>query len=185
MHNGNLINKDEVRNALIEEGAIFQSSMDTENIIHLIARSHKDRLRYRIMEALNVIKGAYSLVIQSRKKMFAIRDKYGVRPLSLGRLEDGGYIVASETCALIWLGAKFIRDVRPGEMLIFDEDQKGFESIQVFESEPRICAFEYIYFGRPDSINTKGKKRYIGGLKKRNGGEALGQRKSNYSKGWI
>ncbi len=159
VHNGNLINKDDVRKELIEEGAIFQSSMDTENIIHLIARSHKDSLRERIMEALEKIKGAYCLLIQSRKKMFAIRDRYGVRPLSLGQLEDGGYIVASETCAFDLVGAKFIRDVRPGEMIVFDQDKKGYESLQIFESEPRICAFEYIYFARPDSV-IEGKSVY-------------------------
>ncbi len=152
VHNGNLVNKDEVRQELINEGAIFQSQMDTENIIHLIARSHEEHLKDRIIEALNVIKGAYCLLIQSRHKMFAIRDRYGVRPLSLGKLEDGGYIVSSETCAFDLVGAKFIRDVKPGEMIIFDEEKEGFESIQLFEPDPRICAFEFIYFARPDSI---------------------------------
>jgi len=152
VHNGNLINKDEVRQALIEEGAIFQSTMDTENIIHLIARSHKEHLRDRIIEAMSIIKGAYCLLIQSRHKMFAIRDKYGVRPLSLGRLQDGGYIIASETCAFDLVGAEFIRDVKPGEMIVFDNEKEGFESLQLFEPEPRICAFEFIYFARPDSV---------------------------------
>ena len=159
VHNGNLINKDEVRNALIDEGAIFQSEMDTENIIHLIARSQEEHLRDRIIEALNIVKGAYCLIIQSRHKMFAIRDKYGVRPFCLGRLEDGGYIVSSETCAFDLVGAEFIRDVRPGEMIIFDKDKKGFESIQLFEPTPRVCAFEYIYFARPDSV-IEGKSVY-------------------------
>lgn len=159
VHNGNLINKDEVRNALIEEGAIFQSMMDTENIIHLIARSHEEHLKDRIIESLNVIKGAYCLLIQGRNKMFAIRDKYGVRPLSLGRLDDGGYIVASETCAFDLVGAHFIRDIRPGEMLIFDNAKEDYESIQLFEPEPRICAFEFIYFARPDSV-IEGKSVY-------------------------
>ena len=85
-----------MRSTLIEQGAIFQSSMDTENIVHLIARSQKKRLKDRIIEALGIIKGAYCLCIQSRSKMFAIRDRYGVRPFSLGRLKDGGYIVSSE-----------------------------------------------------------------------------------------
>jgi len=159
VHNGNLVNKDEVRSRLIEEGAIFQSSMDTENIIHLIARSQEKRLQERIVEALKAIKGAYSLLIQSRHKMFAIRDRYGVRPLSLGKLPDGGFIVASETCAFDLVGAKFIRDVKPGEMLIFEEGKKAFKSIQLFEPDPRICAFEYIYFARPDSI-IEGKNVY-------------------------
>ncbi len=150
-HNGNLINKEEVRRRLIEEGAIFQSYMDTENIIHLIARSQKDHLQDRITEALDQIKGAYCLVIQSRKKMFAIRDRYGVRPLSLGKFEKGGYIVASETCAFELVGAKFVRDVRPGEMLIFEKGKEP-ESIQLYEPDPHPCAFEYIYFARPDSV---------------------------------
>ena len=159
VHNGNLVNKNEVRSRLIEEGAIFQSSMDTENIIHLIARSQEKRLQERIVEALKAIKGAYALLIQSRHKMFAIRDRYGVRPLSLGKLPDGGFIVASETCAFDLVGAKFIRDVKPGEMLIFEEGKKAFKSIQLFEPDPRICAFEYIYFARPDSI-IEGKNVY-------------------------
>ncbi|WP_458700739.1 amidophosphoribosyltransferase [Sulfurospirillum sp. 1307] len=159
VHNGNLVNKNEVRNALIEEGAIFQSSMDTENIIHLIARSHKEHLQDRIVEALNVIKGAYCLCIQSRTKLFAIRDRYGVRPLSLGKLPDGGYIVASETCAFDLVGAEFIRDVRPGEMMIFERGSDEYKSIQLFEPDPHICAFEYIYFARPDS-DIEGKNVY-------------------------
>jgi len=151
VHNGNLINKDEVREKLIKEGAIFQSDMDTENIIHLIARSQKESLEERIMEALDDIKGAYCIIIQSRTKMFVVRDKYGVRPLSLGKFPNGGYIVASETCAFDLVGAEFVRDVNPGEMLIFRKGEEP-ESIQVYEPDPRPCAFEYIYFARPDSV---------------------------------
>ena len=151
VHNGNLTNKDEIRQMLIKEGAIFQSDMDTENIIHLIARSQANTLEERIKEALSYIKGAYCLIIQSRTKMFVIRDKYGVRPLCLGEFENGGYIVASETCALDLVGAKYIRDVRPGEMLIFRKGQEP-QSIQLYESDPHPCAFEYIYFARPDSV---------------------------------
>lgn len=159
VHNGNLINKNEVRAKLTEEGAIFQSSMDTENILHLIARSQEQRLQDRIVEALHVIKGAYSLVILSRQKMYAIRDKYGIRPLSLGKFPDGGFIVASETCAFDLVGAEFVRDVKPGEMLIFEEGKKAPTSIQLFEPDQHICAFEYIYFARPDSI-IEGKNVY-------------------------
>ena len=151
VHNGNLINKDEVRQKLIDEGAIFQSYMDTENLIHLIARSQKTSLKSRIKEALEDIKGAYCFIIQSRKKMFAIRDRYGVRPLSLGKFENGGYIVSSETCAFELVGAKFVRDVKPGEMLIFEKGEEP-KSIQLYEPKPRPCAFEYIYFARPDSV---------------------------------
>ena len=159
VHNGNLVNKKEVRESLVKNGAIFQSNMDTENILHLIAKSSAPKLKDRIIEALKEIKGAYCLLIMSRKKVFAVRDAYGVRPLSIGRLKDGGYIVASETCAFDLLGASFVRDVEPGEMIIFEEGKDSFESIKIFESEPRICAFEYIYFARPDSV-IEGKSVY-------------------------
>lgn len=152
VHNGNLINKHEVRNELIDKGAIFQTDMDTENIIHLIAKSQKDALVDRIKDMLSKIEGAYCLAIQSRKKMFVIRDRFGIRPLSLAKLKDGGYIVASETCAFELAGATFIRDVKPGEMLTFEEG-KAPKSEMVFENiDFRPCAFEYIYFARPDSI---------------------------------
>jgi len=159
VHNGNLINKNEVRSSLIKQGSIFQSNMDTENIIHLIARSKQDRLKDRIIEALKIVKGAYCMCIQSRTKMFAIRDKYGVRPFSLGRLKDGGYIVSSETCAFDLVGATFVRDIKPGEMIIFEKGCDEYKSIQLFEPDPHICAFEYIYFARPDS-DIEGKNVY-------------------------
>jgi len=153
VHNGNLINKKEVRDELIKQGAIFATSMDTENVVHLIARSQEKNLKDRIIKALEKIKGAYCFIIQSRTKMFVIRDKYGVRPLSLGKLESGGYVVASETCAFDLVKAKFVRDIRPGEMLIFDKELPGdMKSIQLYESDYRPCAFEYIYFARPDSV---------------------------------
>ena len=158
-HNGNLVNKNEVREQLIDRGAIFQTGMDTENIVHLIAKSQEDKLEARIKDMLTKIKGAYCLAIQSRKKMFVIRDRFGIRPLSLGRLPDGGWIVASETCAFDLVGAEFIRDVRPGEMLTFEGEKEPY-SEQIFESDYRPCAFEYIYFARPDSI-IDGKNVYI------------------------
>jgi len=150
-HNGNLTNKYEVRDQLIERGAIFQTGMDTENIVHLIAKSSQDKLSDRIKDMLSKIEGAYCLVIQSRTKMFVVRDRYGIRPLSLGKLKNGGYIVASETCAFDLVGAEFIRDVKPGEMLTFHEGQEPLSEI-IFEADPHPCAFEYIYFARPDSI---------------------------------
>ena len=158
-HNGNLVNKNEVREQLIDRGAIFQTGMDTENIVHLIAKSQEEKLEARIKDMLTKIKGAYCLAIQSRKKMFVIRDRFGIRPLSLGRLPDGGWIVASETCAFDLVGAEFIRDVRPGEMLIFEGEKEPY-SEQIFESDYRPCAFEYIYFARPDSI-IDGKNVYV------------------------
>ena len=149
-HNGNLTNKLEVREDLIAKGAIFQTYMDTENIIHLIAKSQKDKLVDRIKDAIDKIEGAYCLIIQSRTKMFVIRDRYGIRPLSIGQLPDGGYIVASETCAFELVGAKFIRDVEPGEMITFDNN--GYTSEQLYKPDYHPCAFEYIYFARPDSV---------------------------------
>jgi amidophosphoribosyltransferase len=156
-HNGNLTNKLEVREDLIANGAIFQTYMDTENIIHLIAKSQKDKLVDRIKDAVDKIEGAYCLIIQSRKKMFVIRDRFGIRPLSIGQLPDGGYIVASETCAFELVGAKFIRDVKPGEMITFDKN--GYSSEQLYTPDYHPCAFEYIYFARPDS-NIDGKNVY-------------------------
>jgi len=119
---------------------------------------------------LDKIEGAYCLAIQSRSKMFVIRDKYGIRPLSLGRLPDGGWIVASETCAFDLVGAKFVRDVRPGEMLTFEEGREP-HSEQLFEPDYHPCAFEYIYFARPDSI-IDGKNVY---QKRLNMGRKLAQ----------
>ncbi len=150
VHNGNLTNAEEIRAKLIDQGAIFQTFMDTENLIHLIAKSEKRKLLDRIIDAVGKIEGAFSLVFLSRTKMFAMRDRHGFRPLSLGKLPGGGYIVASETCAFDLVGAKFIRDVEPGELLIFDEGKKP-ESIKVFEPTPKHCIFEYVYFARPDS----------------------------------
>ena len=149
VHNGNLTNAKEVRRELIKEGAIFQTFMDTENMIHLIARSQKEHLYDRIIEALQRIEGAYSMVILSRKKMFAMRDPHGFRPLSMAKLGDG-WVVASETCAFDLIGAEYVRDVRPGELVVFEEGKEP-RSIQVFEPTPHKCIFEYIYFARPDS----------------------------------
>ncbi|EQB39337.1 amidophosphoribosyltransferase [Sulfurimonas hongkongensis] len=150
VHNGNLTNADEIRNRLIEKGAIFQTFMDTENLIHLIAKSEQKKLLARIIDAVQRIEGAFSLVFLSRTKMFAMRDRHGFRPLSLGLLPNGGYIVASETCAFDLVGAEFIRDVEPGELLIFEEGKEP-KSIKIFEPTPKHCIFEYVYFSRPDS----------------------------------
>jgi amidophosphoribosyltransferase len=151
VHNGNLTNAQEVRDALIKKGAIFQTFMDTENLIHLIAKSSQEKLIDRIIDAVQRIEGAFSLVFLSRSKMFAMRDRHGFRPLSLGRLPNGGYIVASETCAFDLVSATFIRDVEPGELLIFEKGKKP-RSIKVFEPTPKHCIFEYVYFARPDSF---------------------------------
>ncbi|WP_321468991.1 amidophosphoribosyltransferase [Halarcobacter sp.] len=175
VHNGNLINKEEVRQELIDNGAIFQTGMDTENLIHLIAKCKEGRLRDRITSALEKTIGAYCFIIQSRNKQFVIRDRYGIRPLSLGKLKTGGYIVASETCAFELVDAEFVRDINPGEMLIFSKKAEP-ESIQLFEPEFRPCAFEYVYFARPDS-EIDGKNVYN---TRENMGKALAQNdKSN------
>lgn len=150
VHNGNLTNAEEIRNRLIDKGAIFQTFMDTENLIHLIAKSEQRKLLDRIIDAVQRIEGAFSLLFLSRTKMFAMRDRFGFRPLSLGKLPNGGYIVASETCAFDLVGAEFVRDVEPGELLIF-ENNKEPKSIKVFEPTPKHCIFEYVYFARPDS----------------------------------
>ena len=168
VHNGNLTSAAEVRTALIEKGAIFQTFMDTENLIHLIAKSSKDKLVDRIIDAVQRIEGAFSLVFLSRTKMFAMRDRFGFRPLSLGRLPNGGYIVASETCAFDLVGATFVRDVEPGELLIFEKD-KAPQSIKVYEPTPKHCIFEYVYFARPDSL-VYGQSVY---KMRKNMGEAL------------
>ncbi len=157
VHNGNLTNAQTIRKKLIDKGAIFQTFMDTENLIHLIAKSDERKLLARIIDGIKKIEGAYSLVFLSRTKMFAMRDPHGFRPLSLGRVGDG-YVVSSETCAFDLIGAKFIRDVKPGELLIFEEG-KAPRSIELFKPTPKHCIFEYVYFARPDS-NIFGKNVY-------------------------
>ena len=158
VHNGNLVNAKEIRDELIKIGAIFQSNMDTENLIHLIAKNYqKSTLKERIIDAVKKIKGAFSLIILSRSKMFAIRDPFGFRPLSIGKIKSGGYIVASETCAFELVGAEFVRDVLPGEMITFENGE--IKSEMIFEPTPKQCVFEYIYFARPDS-NVFGKNVY-------------------------
>ena len=153
-HNGNLTNALTVRLDLVKEGAIFQSTSDTETILQLLAKSKKTTAIDRIVETLSQIEGAYALVILTNDKLIGIRDPFGIRPLMLGELE-GKYILASETCAFDIIGAKFIRDVENGEIIIITED--GIESIKPFQRiNPRPCIFEYIYFSRPDS--------YLGGL---------------------
>ncbi|MEA2018998.1 MAG: amidophosphoribosyltransferase [Campylobacterota bacterium] len=160
VHNGNLINKDEVRSRLIDEGSIFQTGMDTENLIHLIAKSSQDKLRDRITKSLTKVKGAYNFIIQSRSKLFVVRDPHGIRPLSIGKLRSGGWIIASETCCFDLVDADFVRDVKPGEMLIFSKNTQEPESIMLDDTkEFRPCAFEYIYFARPDS-DIDGKNVY-------------------------
>ena len=148
-HNGNLTNAYGLRRDLEQRGSIFQSTMDTEVIIHLVATSRYPGLVDRLIDALKRVNGAYSLVALSNKAMIGVRDPCGVRPLVLGVL-DGATILASESCALDIIGAKFVRDVKPGEVVVVDD--AGVVSYQPFPAETRrFCIFEYIYFSRPDS----------------------------------
>ncbi|MFO1117327.1 MAG: amidophosphoribosyltransferase [Beijerinckiaceae bacterium] len=149
-HNGNLTNGLTLRRELIRDGAIYQSTSDTEVVLHLVARSRKQRIIERFIEALRQIEGAYSLVALTNKKLIGARDPLGIRPLVIGEL-DGKYILASETVALDIIGAHFVRDVQNGEVVVITED--GIESLKPFPPQQmRPCIFEYIYFARPDSI---------------------------------
>ncbi|MBK8906819.1 MAG: amidophosphoribosyltransferase [Rhodospirillales bacterium] len=148
-HNGNLTNAMRVRKELVRRGSIFQSTMDSETIVHLIATSHYSTVVDRLIDAMRQLEGAYSLAAITRRKLIGMRDPYGVRPLVLGRL-GGAYILSSETCALDIIGAEHVRDVEPGEIVVIDE--KGLRSVRPFAKAPRrFCIFEYIYFARPDS----------------------------------
>ncbi|TCT11392.1 amidophosphoribosyltransferase [Tepidamorphus gemmatus] len=149
-HNGNLTNALTLRRRLIREGAICQSTSDTEVILHLIARSPKQKLVERFIDALQQIEGAYSLVALSNKKLIGARDPLGIRPLVLGDL-NGTPILASETCALDIIGARYVRDIGNGEVVVISRD--GIESHRPFPQQAaRPCIFEYIYFARPDSV---------------------------------
>ena len=149
-HNGNLTNAYTTRQSLVRRGCIFQSTSDTEVIIHLIATSHCSAVVERLIDALRQVEGAYSLVAMTREALIGVRDPLGVRPLVLGRIGEA-HILASETCALDIIGADFVRDVEPGEIVVIDAD--GMRSIKPFREAPsRFCIFEYIYFSRPDSM---------------------------------
>jgi amidophosphoribosyltransferase len=149
-HNGNLTNSYQVRRQLVRRGSLFQSTSDTEVIVHLIATSLKESVVERLTDALNHVEGAYSLVALSQDAVIGVRDPLGVRPLVLGKLGDAR-ILASETCALDIIGAEFVRDVAPGEIVIIGAG--GIKSLMPFErAEKRFCVFEHIYFARPDSV---------------------------------
>jgi amidophosphoribosyltransferase len=160
-HNGNLVNAQLLRGELEASGSIFQSTSDTEVIIHLIARSKEASVTGRIIEALSSVRGAYSLVFLTPDGMVVARDAMGFRPLVLGKFKNIGepaYVVASETCALDLIEADYIREIEPGEILVFNPD--GMESLKPFSPQPQAkCIFEYIYFARPDS-NLYGRNVY-------------------------
>jgi amidophosphoribosyltransferase len=149
-HNGNLTNSYRLRRQLVRRGSLFQSTSDTEVIVHLIATSLKETVVERLSDALRQVEGAYSLVALSQDALIGVRDPLGVRPLVLGKLGDA-WILASETCALDIIDAEFVRDVEPGEIVIIGP--RGVRSLRPFEPAPkRLCVFEYIYFARPDSV---------------------------------
>ena len=149
-HNGNLTNAHQLRRELIERGSIFQSSSDSECIIHLMARSIQKNLAERIKDALRRVEGAFSVVAMTRTKLIGVRDALGVRPLVLGRLGEG-WCLASETCALDIIGADFVREIEPGEMVVI-EDGKVLSTRPFSPAPSRFCIFEHVYFSRPDSI---------------------------------
>ena len=149
-HNGNLTNALLLRETLVKDGAIFRTTSDTETIVQLIAKSKRDKFIDKLIETLFQIKGGYSLILMTNKKLVGVRDPFGIRPLVIGKLNNS-FIFASETCALDIVGAKFIREVENGEIIIVENEK--LRSIKPFPNQkPRPCVFEYIYFARPDSL---------------------------------
>jgi amidophosphoribosyltransferase len=157
-HNGNLTNATTLRRSLVRRGCLFQSTTDSEVFIHLIAISLYSTVVDRLIDGLKQVIGAYSLIALTEEALLGVRDPSGVRPLILGRLESGGWVLASETCALDIVGAIFVRDIEPGEIVVIND--QGVRSIKPFTRVPeRFCIFEYIYFARPDSL-VEGKPVY-------------------------
>jgi len=149
-HNGSLVNADYLREQLEDQGMIFSTTTDTEVIAALIARNYKGDIIEAIKSMMDIIKGSYALTILTDNKLIGVRDGFGIRPMVLGKLENG-YVLASESCALDTVGAHFVRDIRPGEIVVIDKDD--IKSIDHLTNLPKkICLFEHIYFARPDSI---------------------------------
>lgn len=149
-HNGNLVNASAIRDRLEDEGSIFQTSIDSEVIANLIARNYHLGMKEAVVESVKEIKGSFALVVMIDHMLVGVRDPHGLRPLSIAKL-DGGYVLASETCAHDVVGAEFIRDVEPGEIVVIDKN--GITSIRYEQAAKKaLCAFEYVYFARPDSI---------------------------------
>lgn len=163
-HNGNLVNAGIIRDKLEDEGSIFQTTLDTEVLAHLIARKGRNGVESAIVESLKEVRGGYVFVFLTPDKMIGVRDPHGIRPLSLGRLGDA-WVFASESCAFDTIGAEFVRDVEPGEMVVIGP--KGIRSIQAMAAgDPYLCVFEYIYFARPDSnlqaVNVHAVRKQMG-----------------------
>ena len=153
-HNGNLTNAGQLREKLAKEGAIFNTTVDTEVVLTLIARSKCKTIEERVAEAVRQIRGAYAILLMTDNKIIAVRDPYGFRPLVLGKMENG-WCVASESCAFDLVGAELVRDVKPGEMVILDSDNSEPRSMMWVEEVPERtahCIFEYVYFARNDSV---------------------------------
>jgi amidophosphoribosyltransferase len=148
-HNGNLVNAGDLRDELVRQGSIFQSNSDTEVVLHLYARSRAGSVVDAVVESVSQVQGAFSLLMITKDRLIAVRDPHGFRPLALGRLDDA-FVVASETCAMDLIGATYVRDVEPGEVLVIGEE--GLRSIKPFPAAPLAhCVFEHVYFARPDS----------------------------------
>ena len=156
-HNGNLTNSVTLRNKLVEDGAIFYTTSDTETIVQLIAKSKRNNTVDKVIDAIFQIQGGYALVMLTQSTLIGVRDPYGIRPLIIGKIKDS-YVLASETCALDIIGAKYVRDVENGEIVLIENNElKSFKPFPVRKVRP--CVFEYIYFARPDSL-LDGKSAY-------------------------
>lgn len=150
-HNGNLTNTRSLKKELEGQGAIFSSSSDTEILAHLIRRSHNPSLIGKIKEALNTVKGGFAYLLMLEDKLIAALDPNGFRPLSIGQMKNGAWVVASETCAFEVIGAKWIRDVEPGELIIIDDNGIQYDTYTT-DTQLAVCSMEYVYFARPDSV---------------------------------
>ena len=149
-HNGNLTNALTLKKALEDHGAIFNASSDTEILMHLIRRSHNPEFLGKVKEALNTVKGGFAYLLMTEDKMIAALDPNGFRPLSIGKMKNGAWVVSSETCAFEVVGAEWVRDVKPGEMVIIDDTGIRYDSY-TDDTQLAICSMEYVYFARPDS----------------------------------
>jgi amidophosphoribosyltransferase len=148
-HNGNLVNATELRDDLVRQGSIFQSSSDTEVVLHLYARSKAGTVEDAIVESVSQVQGAFSFLMLTKDRLIAVRDPHGFRPMALGRLDDA-YVICSETCAMDLIGATYVRDVEPGEVVVISA--QGLRTIKAFPAAPLAhCVFEHVYFARPDS----------------------------------
>ncbi len=158
-HNGHLLNSAELREELERQGAIFQTDTDSELLAHMVARQGSSNLEEALADVVPRLKGAFAFIVTDGHKVIGLRDGYGFRPLSLASIDGDGYFMASETCAFDTIGARFIRDLEPGEMVVLDEE--GMHSRRVLDNScPKLCVFEYIYFARPDS-NLQGRNVHL------------------------